>query len=137
MIPDMPALGVRFEIGKIESAVYGAAGWKVFWNVVDISKFGECLLFEGDTRASLHGTENVFYLAIQSHDEKVLKDIRSALNESVDYQALAASPNFTEDSIVISEPLPEAGRVDVTVNLIGGYKARSGLEAVQREWRRD
>jgi len=133
MIPNMPALGIRFEIGKIESADYGTASWKVFFRAVDVNKLGGCLLFEGDTRASLYGTENVYCLAIQSQDEEILDKIRSTLYESVEYQHLAATPNFIDGNTVISEPLPEAGRVDVAGNLSGGYNARSALEALQRE----
>ncbi|MEJ2549106.1 MAG: hypothetical protein P8Y98_00305 [Anaerolineales bacterium] len=133
MMPNMPTLGIRFEIDKIESADYGTASWKIFWKAVDVSKLGGCVLFEGDTRASLNGTENVYCLAIQSRDEKILDEIRSVLGESVDYRALAASPNFIEGNTVISEPLPEAGRVDLAGNLTGGYNARSALDAVRRD----
>ncbi len=137
MIPNMPALGIRFDVDKVESVDYGMECWKVFWKAIDVGQIAGCLLFEGDTYASVYGMENVFCLAIQSFDKKILGDIRIAMEASVDYQTLAASPDFVEGSTVISEPLPEAGRVDVAGNLTGGYNARSALEALQRERNRE
>jgi hypothetical protein len=36
MIPNMPILGVRFDINMIESGTYGLECWKVFWRCIDI-----------------------------------------------------------------------------------------------------
>lgn len=54
MLPNMPALGIRFDINKLESGAYGIAGWKVFWRAIDVEKLaGGSVLFEGDTAATL------------------------------------------------------------------------------------
>lgn len=133
MIPNMPTLGIRFDIGKIESADYGTECWKAFWRAVDIQKLAGSVLFEGDTLATLHGRENVYCIAVQSGDRTSLDHVRAALEQDTGFQKLAAAPKLVEDSGVIGEPLPEAGRVDGTGNLVGGFNSRSALAVVQRE----
>ena len=133
MISGKPALGIRFDIGKIESVDYGTECWKVFWRAVDIGKVAGCELYEGDTRATLYSRENVYCLALQSADRSALERARAALEKDAGFEALAASPKFVEGVSVTGEPLPEAGRVDGDGKLVGGFNARSALAAVERE----
>jgi len=131
MIPNMAALGIRFDIDKIESGTYGFECWKVFWRSIDIKKISSALLFEGDTAAT-PDSENVFCIAIQSINANILRAIREALEQSAEFQKVAASPKFVEGNAVVGEPLPDAGRVNAAGNLIGGFWARSALDAVQK-----
>lgn len=119
MIPTMPALGIRFDIGKIKAAAYGSECWKVFWRAVDVQRLGGALLFEGDTAATLDGKENVFCVAVQCADRGVLGEVRAALQQSVEFQEVAALPRFVEGDLVVGEPLPDAGQVDSVGDLVG------------------
>lgn len=138
MLPNMPALGIRFDIDKLESGAYGIAGWKVFWRAIDVERLaGGTLLFEGDTALTLNGFENVYCIVVQSMSRTLLSQIRSALEQSAEFQRVAASPRFIEGASAIGEPLPEAGGVDATGNLVGeqAWNPRTALGSVRREKR--
>jgi len=134
MIPNMPALGIRFNVRKIESGTYGVECWKIFWRSADIHKLGGVLLYEGDIAATLDGRENVYCIVVQSMNPQILEEIRASLKQSVEFQSIAALPQFGENNRVIRFPLSEAGKVDVAGNLIGkAYNSREALVAVQQE----
>ena len=128
MIPNIPTLGIRFDIDKLHSAGYGVAAWEVFWAAVHIENLkGGTLLFEGDTDATLSRKENVFCIAVQSPLTD-LGAIQTALEQSADFQDVAASPPFIGAPDVLHEPLLETGRIDSTGNLLGdAYWARMAL----------
>ncbi len=135
MIPNIPALGIRFDIDKLESGAYGMAAWKVFWRAVDIDSLaGDTLLFEGDTAPTPNGFENVYCIVVQSVTAD-LGAVQSALEQNAEFQRLAASPPFVEAADVLEEPLLEAGRIDSKGNLVGknAYNARPALGAVRKE----
>lgn len=134
MIPNLPALGIRFDIGKVKSGDYGTECWKVFWSAVDIQKLGGAQLFEGDTYATLTGSENVYCIAVQSISNAVFGEIRAAIEQSTEFRNVAALPKFVEGDSVLGEPLPDAGQVDSAVNLVGNaYNSRAALDAVRNE----
>ena len=134
MIPGFPALGLRFDIGKVGEGggAYGFEAWKVFWHAVDPTRLGTALLYEGDTAATLSGTENVFCIAVQA-DEGVLREVRTTLERSDEFRRAAASPAFVEGGELISEPLPGAGKVDTAGNLFDASWGESALKAVRAE----
>ena len=137
MIPNMPALGIRFDIDKVESGSYGIECWKMFWRAVDVQRLVGALLFEGDTAATLNGRENVYCIAVQSFNRAVLSEIQAALEQSAEFQKVAASPKFIEDHRVAVEPLPQAGQVDSAGNLVGqAFNSRIALGAVRNEKQR-
>lgn len=134
MIPNMPTLGIRFDIGKIRSGYYGADCWRVFWRVVDPQVIREAVLFEGDTTATLNRSENAFCIAIQSMDGSILKTVKDSLSASEEFKRVCASQMFVEGVSVTAEPLVEAGRIDYDGNLVGDAGAsRSALGAIRRE----
>lgn len=114
MIPGMPALGIRFDIGSIDEGGYGKACWKIFWQTITPESLGTALLFEGDTAATLAATpesENVYCLAVQSFDGRVLETVKEALAASPAYHEVSATPMFVEGDACLREPLVEAGKV--------------------------
>lgn len=136
MIPNMPALGIRFDIGKIESGMYGTECWKILWRAVEPPKLGGASLFEGDTEATLKGEEGVFLIAIHSTRTSLFDEVRAALEQSPEFDEVAASPRFVEDDGVVSEPLVGAGQIDSEGNLVGkAYNARAALGEVLRDQR--
>ncbi len=126
-----PALGIRFEIDKADSNAYGLECWKVFWRVVNPTKLAGSLLYEGDTAATLAGSENVFCIAVQKDDRAVLDEVRAKLEQSADFQRMAASASFVGEDELASEPLPEAGRIGIGGKLEGGLWSKSALDAVR------
>ena len=132
MISGMPALGVRFDIDKLESTMYGIAAWKIFWQAVKIERLVPVLLFEGDTLSTLNRRENVYCIAVQSFDPRVLDAIRDALDENKEFARVASTPKFVEGREVISEPLCETGQIDASGAIVGdqAWNARAGLKAV-------
>jgi hypothetical protein len=130
MIP-IPALGVRFDIGRLGGGAYGLEAWKVFWRAVPRRAIAGALLYEGDTSATLSGAENVFMIAVHHPDIAALQRLAAALNSSSDYQSVAATPDLAWNESMAAEPLPEAGRIDGRGALVGGLWARSALEAIK------
>jgi hypothetical protein len=130
MIPAFPALGIRFDIGKIESANYGFECWKVLWKAVDLQSVRGVMFSEGDTMATLNGNENVFCIGAQVLDSVTLPAIRAALESSLEFRKVSASPAFVEGPGVLREPLVDTGRVDLLGEFIGSGGARAALAAV-------
>lgn len=134
MIPNMPTLGILFDIDKIESARYGFECWKVFWRAVDVQKLRGAVLFEGDTVSG-----NACCIAVQSTNSVVFGEIRAALEQSAEFQKITASPKFIEGGSVVREPLVRTAQIDTGGNLvpdtsgIGGFNPRVALEKVREE----
>lgn len=134
MLPNLPGLGLRFDIQKVNSAVYGAQCWKIFWSAVAPKEIPAILLFEGDTAATLNGIENVYCIAIQSLDPSLLLKIRSVFEHDPEFLRFAARPLFSESNQLIAEPLVEAGQIDSNGNLIGETsQARAALGTIRME----
>jgi hypothetical protein len=131
MNPNMPTLGIRFDINKTNSADYGGKCWQTFWRAMDIQKLRGALLFEGDTAATVAGKESVYCLAIQSPDDAILKEIKAALEKRTDFQNMAASPAFASGSSVVHEPLIATGSVNASGDLIGGINSKSALDVIR------
>ena len=119
MISFWPALGVRFDIGKIESSAYGYECWKALWSAVAPRDLRGSLLFEGDTAATISGTENVFCIVVQNMDPAVLQKLKLSVAGATKAARIAATPMFVEEEDVIGEPLVDVGSVDHAGNLVG------------------
>lgn len=134
MLLGMPSIGVRFDIDKVGGGYYGFACWKIFWRALEPQALAGGLLHEGDTAATLAGQERVFCLAVQCSDVAVIGRVKTALAASEEFQAVCASPMFVEGPPCARERLPEAGRIDLSGDLLGDTDApRSALGAVREE----
>ncbi|MHA2273465.1 MAG: hypothetical protein ACXACI_16540 [Candidatus Hodarchaeales archaeon] len=134
MIPNLPTLGARFDIGKIDSAAYGLECWRIFWRAIDPEEMAGAQLYEGDTAATLAGKEKVYCIGIQSAKPSVLAVVRSALEGNEGFVRVAGSPALVEGGLGASEPLVMAGKVDHAGNLVGeSPRARPALGEVRRE----
>src|SRR5437762_1099521 len=94
----MTTIGVRFDVDKIESGSYGVACWKIFWQAIGAEELSSTALFEGDTAASMNGSENVFCIAVQGLDSDLPRRIKIALSDSEGYRQVCARPSFVEGS---------------------------------------
>ena len=136
MIPNLPTLGVRFDIGKIDSVAYGFECWRVFWRAIDPEEMAGVHLYEGDTAATLAGEERVYCIGIQSASQLVLATIRATLEGNEGFGRVAGSPPFVEGGQAAGEPLVRAGKIDYAGNLVGeSPRARPALGEVRRERR--
>ncbi|MGA2514742.1 MAG: hypothetical protein ABSG37_14180 [Candidatus Limnocylindrales bacterium] len=134
MIPNMPTIGIRFDIEKAGGGYYGFACWRVFWQTLNPEDIGVASLYEGDTAATISGRENVFCIAVQSFDSGAIAEIETALTRSEAFKCVCATPMFVEGPSCVAEPLPDAGRIDAEGNLVGDAGAsRSALGAVKKE----
>lgn len=113
-------LGVRFDVDKVDSAAdYGGACWEVLWTSIDAAQLLGARLYEGDTRSSMLGKENVFCIALQA-DPIALERVRTALQRNGDFGRIAADRAFVESAELENEPLPDAGRI-VNGEVVGGF----------------
>ena len=131
MIPGMPALGIRFDISKLEG--YGQECWEIFLRCTAPLRLRSVLLFHGDTSGTLSDRENVFCIAIQSVDKNIIAEIKAHVSKCEEFKKVCAIPNLVEDQECTSEPLPEAGRINNTGNLEKGaaFVLQDALKAVQ------
>lgn len=130
-LPNLPTLGIRFDITKFDSASYGIECWKIFWRCAGTKLLRVALLYEGDTSVTLNGDESVFCIAVQTMDPHMLDLVRQSFLQSQEFQKTKASPEFIEHPLAQREPLPEAGRIDALGNLTGdAYNARIALAYV-------
>lgn len=136
MLPNIPALGIRFNIDKINSASYGFHCWKIFWQAIGLEKMRGVLLFEGDTAATLDGRENTYCIGIQSFNNELLKQIRTKLEMNSEFQKVSSQPTFVEGHPATMEPLVDAGKIDAAGNFVGDvYNPREAYLNVQNEGR--
>ena len=134
MIPNLPTIGVRFDIERVGGGYYGLGCWKIFWQAINPREIGAAFLYEGDTAASLNNRENVFCIAVQSLDPGAVERISAALQRSEKFKQVCADPMFVEGPSCAAEPLPAAGRIDAEGRLVSEAGAcRSALETVERE----
>lgn len=126
-----PALGIRFDTARVESAAYGLESWEIFWRAVDPVAIEGAQLFDGDSAATLAREESVFLIGVQA-DPAVLRVISTLLGKSERFWQIAASPPFIDEA-VRAEPLVEAGRVLAGGELEGGMWSRSAFDTVRRE----
>ncbi|XES76677.1 MAG: cell envelope integrity protein TolA [Candidatus Bathyarchaeia archaeon] len=136
MMPNIPTIGIRFDIDKVNRGYYGYTCWKIFWQAIDPSQIIGATLYNGDTEATLNRRENVFCLAVQSYDSGIIERVKTGLSGSEELRKVAANPMFVEGSKCWGEPLPEEGRIDSEGNLAGnGMAARSALGDLRKERR--
>lgn len=128
-------IGIRFDIGKIDSGGYGEECWRVFWRAVDTEIVAGAQLLEGDTNDT-PDRENVYCLAVKwwMTGSGRGDDVCKALEQSEEYRRVAAHPNYIDATQVKKEPLVEAGRVDLSGQILGNsYRALPALNAVNKE----
>ena len=115
MISNIPALGILFDVEKIESGGYGIESWKIFWRAIKGEQFNtELSMFDGD----LMENDNIYCIGIQTFDQKVLDRIKKIMEEDTEYKKISANPNFIEGYNVIKEPLPGSGVIKYNGNFI-------------------
>ncbi len=132
MIPNLPTLGIRFDVDRIDSGSYGTACWRIFWEAVNPADISGSLLYEGDTAASIAGNENVFCIAIQNTSVGVLGSIKGALAQHAAFNIVCSPPRFVEGNACIHEPLVNAGEVSPTGAIQGdGWNSKPGLQAAR------
>lgn len=134
------AIGVRFDIGKVEAAdskcSYGEMCWRIFWQAVDASWMTGTVLRDGDTAAS-PDREYVYCLGIAwpcstAHAEEV----RRALENSDAFRAVASSVSFIDEDQLAREPLVDDGWINAEGEFVGSsYRARVAFDAVKKDSR--
>ena len=113
MIPNMPSVGIRFDIGKMNAASHAADAWKAFWQAVDPAVITGSLLFDGDVAG------DVFCIAVQSMDTAALAAVEDAVSASDECKGICADPMIAKGEDATKDPLSMAGNVDSTGNLVG------------------
>ena len=106
MIPNMPSIGVRFDIGKMNAATHAEDAWKAFWQAVDPAAITGSLLFDGDVAGG------VFCIAVQSMDTAALQAVEEAVSASDGCKTISADPMIGKGEEVMKESLSMAGNVD-------------------------
>ncbi len=110
----MSKLGILFDIHKLDEVLYGDAAWDIFWRILGPEGLADGVrLYEGDTAATLGGTEAVYCLAVESEDRDLLDSIRTRLAADEGYRAVAAGQRFLDTDAVDGEPLPLMGHFEM------------------------
>ena len=120
MLSNLPTIGVRFNIKRIDSSCYGIACWKIFWQTIDPGQLPGALLFEGDTAGTLSDRENVFCIAVQCSDATTVEKVKLAMIQSDTFREVCARPRFVEGDQCVCEPLVQSDQID------SGGKLRTG-----------
>jgi hypothetical protein len=116
----------------VGGGAYGLECWKALWRVVDPSRLGASLLYEGDSMGTLSRSENVYVVAIQPANQDTVARVRAALEQSEDFGRLAASPAFVDGHELAREPLVGAGAVEADGTVVGTW-AGPALDLVLEE----
>jgi len=132
-------IGIRFDIDKLnkhnENHCYGYTAWEIFWKSVHIGLF--CNLekfYHGDSQATLSGSENVFIIAFETGNNKLIKTIRASLTSNKDFNMVCSALQYIEGNDLMLEPLSKVGKFDLLGNFIeekaSGYDALEVLKNV-------
>jgi hypothetical protein len=132
VIDGLPALGIRFDLDRIDSGSYGVECWRIFWQAVDPAGLDGSVLYEGDTAASMAARENAFCIAIQHMDESVLRAVKNSLMGDPRFTAVCAPPRFVEGADCTGEPLVMVGNVSGGEIVGDAWNSRPALKAVRR-----
>jgi hypothetical protein len=126
------ALGVRFDIGKVGSGYYSFDCWKILWQALTPQTIKNSQLFEGDTRGTLNGAEDVYCIAIRNSDGAVLAAAQQLLLANEAFGKVAASPSLVDQLELTNEPLVSAGAVDENGEISASSPiAKPALEAIR------
>jgi hypothetical protein len=131
MDTNAPALGVLFDVSKIETGGYGIESWKIFWRAIDMKDLfvKKLLLFEGD----LASDDTIYCIGIQALDQDVLNKIKRIMEKNDDYNKVAANPSFLEGPMLYKEQLPSAGILEWPGKLSpSGYNSKAAFDEVNK-----
>ena len=130
MLP-LPALLIRFEIEKAGGA-YSLECYGKLFAALDKHDLDSTVLFDGDTRATLEGRENVNMIAIQCADYAKLESLKTKLEGNAALMDLTARPAFTLTRGGSSEPLVLAGNYSNGAFDGGGWPAAAFKDVEKR-----
>ena len=104
MIPNMPTVGVRFDIGKMDAGSHAVDAWQAFWQAVDPVTIRGSLLFDGDADG------NVFWIVVQNMDGGLVKHTEAAVSACDDVRKVCAEPLLAKGAEATSQQLEPAWR---------------------------
>lgn len=102
-------LGILFDIDQLGGGFYGYAAYQIFFDALNTHQLVGCVLYHGDTNATLQGSANQYCIAIASVDETEIDLMRDVFWA---YHAKGLLPlpiRFLEHDQVSQEPLIPAG----------------------------
>jgi len=126
MLPAFFSIGIRFSIAKLydEPYSYGTASWLIFLESVPLTKIAGAQLFHGDTNDML-----TFIIAVQSMNESTIREIETLVSHHARFRQFCADPPFVSGTLLVREPLIQAGRVTSKGEL------DAGNNCLQEAWR--
>jgi hypothetical protein len=131
----MAKIGVLFDIDDLGSGLYGLAAYRIFFGAVNPRQLTGCILRDGDTNDTLHGSANHYCIAVESLDAEKINSVRAALSASEAKGLLPLPKRFIDEAAVSGEPLVVAGRIDPSGNLVGcqtGWITNAFKEALDK-----
>jgi len=127
---DWPALGICFDIGKINGGKYAMKCWEILWGAVAPPLIAGSLLFEGKTLER----DDVYCLGFQNRDARRIELLVSTLEKNAEFLKFCADPGFFSGETVMRQPLVSAGEINAAGSITGiSENARLALNKVTRE----
>ena len=109
-------LGVLFNLDKMDGAEGRILAWQSFMQACDPARLEGGILYAGETSETLARRENVYCIAVQSHEAEAIAHVKNALMSSEAPGLLPPSQRFLEKQVTLRYPLKvwacidEAGR---------------------------
>ncbi|HET9912545.1 MAG TPA: hypothetical protein VFQ13_11690 [Anaerolineales bacterium] len=110
-LSSLSSIGVAFNIGNL-SAFYGFDAWLIFMQTLDPKRLAPCLIFDGDTLATLAGRANEFCIGIYG----VNLDLAYIREKVGNAQVPGFAPvhrRIIEKMALDDQPLVYRGRIDL------------------------
>lgn len=104
-------IGILFDIDAL-GTLYGQAAYKILFESLDPQRLRGCLLYDGDTNATLSGRASQYCIAVQATDRRQIEYVRASLGGRTDQGLLDPHLRFIDGRITRDEPLVLAGGVD-------------------------
>jgi hypothetical protein len=104
-------LGILFNVDDLAATHHRAAAWKIFMRTCDPNRLNGSTLYEGETYDPWH-QDNVYCIAIQSHDHQIIDYVKAAFTHHNDPALLPLGQRFLEGDVTLRYALPIRARID-------------------------
>ena len=105
------AIGILFDIDAL-GTLYGEAAYRIVFSCLDPRRVTQSVIHDGDTYATLAGSDRIYCIAFQVSRKRQIDYIRDAFADRTDRGLRPAHCRFIEGRITKHEPLVPAGAVN-------------------------
>lgn len=114
----MSTIGILFDIEALGGGLYGYAAYKALFETIDTRLIPSSTFADGDTAASITGSDNHYCIAVTCDDPDGIAHVRDSVARARAKGLLPAVVRFIDGDAVAREPLVPAAAIDAAGMLV-------------------